>query len=79
MPVPNDIPEKIVAVLEPLIGEVLTQVSLDLESKRLGKTPETLTLDDLEAFGANLEEQLRLVVGPSVAAKAAKRVADIEL
>lgn len=74
----NDIAAKIKAVLEPLVGEVLAEVSLELEAKRIGRSPGTLTSDDLPQFAANLETQLRLVVGPVVARRAANRVAEID-
>jgi len=74
----SSIAGRISQVLSPLIGEVLTRVSLELESKRLGKTPETLAAEDLDEFAHNLEQQLRLVVGPEVAAKAAERVGDLQ-
>ncbi len=74
----NDIARQIEAVLAPLIGAVLAGVSLELESKRIGKTPDTLEVKDVVTFAANLEQQLRLVVGPEVAAKAARHVAAID-
>jgi len=76
--VAGSLADKIRETLEPLVGAVLTDVSLDLESKRLGKTPDTLEQTDLLQFAANLENQLRLVVGPSVAHTAARKVAAIE-
>lgn len=74
----NELAGKVRAVLEPLVGSVLANVSLDLECRRLGKTPETLAREDLSKFAANLEQQLRLVVGPEVARKAAVRVTAID-
>ncbi len=74
----DSLSDEITRVLSPLVGEVLTRVSLDLESQRLGKTPETLTREDLAVFAANLQRQLRLFVGPEVAATAGKRVASLK-
>lgn len=74
----SDIAAKITAVLAPLVGRVLADVSLDLESKRLGKTAETLALEDLDQFSVSLEQRLRLMVGPDLAKKAARAVAAIQ-
>ncbi len=75
----DSIAQRIEKVLSPLVGEVLTRVSIDLESERIGKTPDTLEQEDLEAFAANLQRQLRLFVGPEVAAKAAECVANLDV
>lgn len=74
---PNVLAERIEETLRPIVGTVLASVSVDLESRRIGKTPETITRMDLDDIAENLTTQLRLVVGNDLAAAAAQRVRDL--
>ncbi len=71
---PNILAERIEEALRPVVGSVLASVSVDLESKRIGKTVDTITRFDLPVIADNLEQQLRLVVGPDLARAAADHV-----
>lgn len=73
----NVLAERIEEVLRPVVGTVLASVSVELESKRIGKTPDTITRFDLPDIADNLAQQLRLVVGPDLAQAAAKRVREL--
>lgn len=75
--VPNLLADRIEEVLRPIVGTVLATVSVDLESKRIGKDPESITRLDLPAIADNLSQQLKLVVGPDLAAAAAQRVREL--
>jgi hypothetical protein len=75
--VANVLAERIEEVLRPVVGTVLASVSVELESKRIGKTPDTITRLDLPDIADNLAQQLRLVVGPELAQAAAKRVREL--
>jgi hypothetical protein len=75
--VANVLAERIEEVLRPVVGTVLATVSVELESKRIGKTPDTITRLDLPDIADNLAQQLRLVVGPELAQAAAKRVREL--
>lgn len=75
--VSNILAERIEEVLRPIVGTVLATVSVDLESKRIGKDPETITRLDLPVIADNLSQQLRLVIGPDLAGAAAQRVRDL--
>lgn len=77
MTVPNILAERIEEVLRPIVGTVLATVSVDLETKRIGKDPETITRLDLPAIADNLSQQLKLVVGPDLAVAAAQRVREL--
>ena len=70
----NALAQQIEATLCPVIGTVLASVSVDVESKRIGKSPDTVELADLPAIADNLVTALRLVVGPDMAAAAAHKV-----
>ena len=72
--VSNALASKVEDVLRPLVGGVLASVSVDLESKRIGKTTDTITIIDLPRIADNISDQLRLVVGPDLAEAAGKRV-----
>jgi hypothetical protein len=69
--------QRIEEVLRPVVGTVLATVSVELEAKRLGKHPESLTRFDLPVLADNLALQLRLVVGDSLAQAAAQRVREL--
>lgn len=71
---PNILAERIEETLRPIIGSVLASVSVDLETRRIGKTPETVSRDDLTTIADSLAGQLRLVVGKDLADAAAHRV-----
>ena len=73
----NALAKKIEETLRPVIGTVLASVSVDVESKRIGKTPDTLERRDLAAIADNLVSALHLVVGDDLAQAAAKRVREL--
>ena len=73
----NILAQRIEETLRPVVGTVLASVSVDLESKRIGKTPDTIDRDDLAEIAENLTEQLRLVVGAELAQAAAQKVRDL--
>jgi hypothetical protein len=74
---PNVLAERIEETLRPIVGTVLASVSVDLESRRIGKTPDTSTRMDLEDIATNLTSQLRLVVGNDLASAAAQKVREL--
>lgn len=69
--------DRVEAAITPIVGTVLSAVSVDLESKRIGKTRDTLIRSDLASIADNLETQLRLVVGEELARAAAQRVREL--
>ena len=73
----NLVAERIEEVLRPIVGTVLASVSVDLESKRIGKNPDTISGFDLPLIADNLSDALKLLVGPEVAAAAAQRVREL--
>ena len=74
---PNVLAERIEETLRPIVGTVLASVSVDLETRRIGKTPDTITRMDLADIADNLTNQLRLVVGNDLANAAAQRVREL--
>jgi hypothetical protein len=75
--VSNVLAERIEETLRPIVGSVMASVSVDLETKRLGKSPDSITRDDLPDIADSLESQLKLVLGPDLAAAAARKVRDL--
>ena len=55
----------------------LASVSVDVESKRIGKTPDTIERGDLPLIATNLIAALRLVVGNEMAEAAARKVREL--
>jgi hypothetical protein len=74
---PNQLAQSIEETLRPVIGTVLASVSVDVESKRIGKTPDTIEREDLIPISENLVSALRLVVGQEMAESAASKVREL--
>lgn len=74
---PNVLAIRIEETLRPVIGTVLATVSVDVETKRIGKSPDTVDRDDLIHISDNLISALRLVVGQDMAEAAARRVREL--
>ena len=77
MNVPNLLAQRVEETLRPVIGTVLASVSVDVESKRLGKNPDTIDRSDLQPMADNLVSALRLVVGQDMADAAARKVREL--
>jgi len=75
--VPNALATQVEETLRPVIGTVLASVSVDVESRRVGKTPDTIDTGDLAAIADNLITALHLVVGQEMAEAAAMKVRDL--
>lgn len=75
--VANVLAVRIEETLRPVIGTVLASVSVDVETRRLGKTPDSVDRDDLVDISDNLVVALRLVVGQEMAEAAARRVLEL--
>ena len=74
----NALATQVEETLRPVIGTVLASVSVDVESRRIGKTPDTVEHADLPRIAENLVSALRLVVGQEMADAAARRVLDLQ-
>ena len=70
----NELAQAIEKTLGPLVGVVLAGVSVELETKRIGKTPDSIDVLDLPVIADNLAVQLRLLVGREMAESAAQQV-----
>lgn len=70
----NVLAQRIEETLRPVIGTVMATVSVDVETKRIGKSPETVERGDLPMLAENLSNALRLVVGQDLADAAATKV-----
>lgn len=73
----NVLAERIEETLRPVLGTVLANVSVDVESKRIGKSADTIDRADLPKISENLMAALRLVVGPDMATIAARKVREL--
>jgi hypothetical protein len=75
--VANVLAQRVEETLRPVIGTVLASVTIDVESKRIGKNPDSIDRGDLSAISENLVAALRLVVGQEMAEAAARRVREL--
>lgn len=75
---PNLLATRIEETLRPVIGTVMATVSVDVETKRIGKNPDTIDRADLSALADNLANALRLVVGQDLAEAAASKVRQLD-
>lgn len=73
----NPLAQRIEETLRPVIGTVLASVSVDVESKRIGKSPDSIDRGDLPTIAENLIAALRLVVGQDMAMAAAQKVREL--
>ena len=73
----NVLATRVEETLRPVIGTVLASVSIDVESRRIGKTPDTIDYSDLPSIAANLITALHLVVGQDMAEAAARKVREL--
>lgn len=74
---PNVLAVRIEETLRPVIGTVLAAVSVDVETKRIGKSPDSVDRADLIHISDNLVAALRLVVGQEMAEAASRRVREL--
>lgn len=75
---PNLLATRIEETLRPVIGTVMATVSVDVETKRIGKSPDTIERGDLPSLADNLANALRLVVGQDLAEAAATKVRQLD-
>lgn len=73
----NLLASRVEETLRPVIGTVLASVSVDVESRRIGKTADTIDFADLPTIADNLVTALHLVVGSDMANAAARKVRDL--
>lgn len=74
---PNILATRIEETLRPVVGSVLATVTVDVESRRIGKDVESVDRFDLPLIADNLVSSLRLVVGQDLADKAARKVREL--
>jgi len=75
--VANILATRIEETLRPVVGSVLATVTVDVESRRIGKDPDTVDRFDLPLIADNLVSALRLVVGQDIAEKAARKIREL--
>ena len=75
--VANALATRIEETLRPVLGTVLASVSVDVESKRIGKNTDSIDRGDLIKIADNIVTALRLVVGQDMAEAAARKVREL--
>jgi hypothetical protein len=66
------IAEQIHQLLDPLIGEIMTKSTLSVNCGKIGKTPESLYPEDMQALSYHLSKGLIFFIGT----EKAKQIAD---
>jgi hypothetical protein len=67
----NKYSKEIYRLIEPLLGDIMTQNIIKLQSKKIGKTEETLVASDLP----NLAEAIRMGLSIFIGSEASGRIA----
>lgn len=73
----NVLAQRIEDTLRPVLGTVLSSVSVDVEARRIGKTTDTIDRSDLPRISENLVNALKLVVGQEMASVAGRKVREL--
>jgi len=59
----NPLAQKIYNLLAPLIGPLMAESAIRLQSKKAGVTPETIAPDHLPVIAQEIEKAIRIFVG----------------
>jgi uncharacterized membrane protein len=73
----NPLAQKIYSLLAPLIGPLMAESAVRLQSKKAGVTPETITLDNLSLIAQEIEKAIRIFVGSDKAREIAAVIANV--
>ncbi len=66
--------EIVTTILAPVVGDFIAKTSLSMASKRIGKTAETIALDDLPAVADGLRPPLCSLLGTPTADAVVARI-----
>jgi ubiquinone biosynthesis protein UbiJ len=61
-------------LLTPVVGDFIARTSVSMASKRIGKTPDTITEADANALAEALRPALRTVVGNDAAERLVEQI-----
>jgi hypothetical protein len=75
----NPIATEVYKVIAPLLGDIMTQNVLRIQAKKIAKTEETLTLDDLPKLGDMLKTGLTIFIGTEAALSVSQKVKNIKI
>ena len=73
----NPITQKVYEIILPLLGDIMTQNVLKIQAKKLGKTEEELTYENLPKLAESLKNGLMVFLGSEGANSLAHKVLNI--
>jgi len=73
----NHYSQHIYDIIMPLVGDIMTQNILKIQSKKLGKNEESLTKDDIPKLALSIKAGLTVFVGSDAANTISTKVSGI--
>ncbi|WP_319579080.1 hypothetical protein [uncultured Methanospirillum sp.] len=74
----NRITGEIAEILAPVIGSGLAISTVNMQCKKMGRSPDLLSIDDLDAFADMIHIPLELFAGARIAEKLAGEIRQIQ-
>ena len=74
----NRIAEEIAEILAPVIGSGLAISTVNMQCKKMGISPDLLSIDDLDAFADKIHIPLELFAGARISEKLADEIRKIQ-
>lgn len=73
----NEVNKQIHFVLEPVLGQLMTEATIMTQCKRIGINPEFISFKDLPAFSKAVQKALTIFLGSYKAQKIAQTIEHI--
>jgi hypothetical protein len=73
----NRYSQEIYKIIEPLLGDIMTQNVLKLQTKKIGKTEETIMASDLLKLSETIKTGLNIFIGSEAAGRVATKITKI--
>jgi len=74
----NRIAEEIAEIIAPVIGSGLAISTVNMQCKKMGISPDLLSIDDLDAFADMIQNPLEIFAGARIAEKIAGEIRQIQ-
>ncbi len=74
----NRIAEEIAEILAPVIGSGLAISTVNMQCKKMGISPDLITIDDLDAFADKIHIPLEFFAGTRIAEKLTREIRQIQ-
>jgi len=74
----NPITQKVYDIILPLLGDIMTQNVLKIQSRKIGKTEEGISAEDLPKLAESLKNGLMIFLGSEGASALANKVLNVK-